>query len=107
MLPESRHRSSGRMSAPRQEAASKARTTPQPPYQSQPLRGSFNTGVPKGAREVVMACSRGLSSVLQGGQLLVDLGQLGLFVGVGQGGVGLQLVALAKQVQLANGHQLG
>ena len=45
--------------------------------------------------------------LLERRQLLVDLGQAGLLVGIGQGGVGLDLVALAEQVELADGRELG
>ena len=44
--------------------------------------------------------------LLQRRQLLVDLGQAGLLVRISQRRVGLDLVALAEQVQLADGGEL-
>ena len=105
-MPESRHNSIGRMSAPCHDRASSASKLPQQRYQLRLRR------LPAVAAR---ACSFSLIGVdmrstvidlFQSSQLLVDLGQFGFFVCVRQGRIGINLVALAKHVQLTDGLEL-
>src|SRR5262245_24212734 len=100
MLPESRSRSSGRMSAPRQDAASRASSRPQATSEPQlALGGCGSTGGTTARRAcTLMDCSRS-GGALQLGQLALDGFQLaGLLLRV-HAGVGLELQLLAVQVQ--------
>src|SRR3990167_464602 len=111
MLPESFHRSSGRMSAPFQDAASNTSRMPHDRYQARLRLGdevlaSVASDGFKAEDMETPGPQQETYELLQRRQLLVDLGQAGLLIGIGQRGVGLDLVALAEQVQLADGGEL-
>ena len=97
------------MSAPFHDAASTTSRMPQERYQARLRLGAavlarFASDGVSAEDMVVAGWTRCLGTgLLQGRQLLVDLGQAGLLIGIGQGGVGLDLVALAEQVELADG----
>src|ERR1035437_4346360 len=109
MLPASRHMSKGRMSAPCHDPASKASKMPQA---TRPKRLALGTVVADAGMDGVLAealtaapqtrhISFEMASALLGGtergQLFVNVGQLDLFVGRSQVGIGFKLVAGLEQ----------
>lgn len=111
MLPESFHRSSGRMSAPFQDAANNTSRMPHDRYQARLRLGDEvpASGASEGFKAEDMetpGSQQETYGLLQRRQLLVDLGQAGLLVRISQRRVGLDLVALTEQVQLADGGEL-
>src|SRR5450830_1061613 len=118
MLPASRHMSKGRMSAPFQDPASKASKMPQATRPRRLVRGTVIadagmdgvltealTAAPQ-TRHISFEMPAALLGGTERGKLFVNVGQLDLFVGSGQVGIGFKLVAGLEQFQLANRDQL-
>src|SRR5262245_22020761 len=110
MLPESRIKSPGRMSAPFHDATNTASTSPQP-NRVQRLRLGKSAAASAAAGTVTGVVTR--KTLLYGGDLLVqlrelgvDLGDLGLLVGLAQGGVALDLGLGFEQLELTDRVQL-
>ena len=106
MLPESRTRSSGRMSAPFQEPANKANIKAQSKYQVRLRLGAATPGMAmEGGTDVSCMLASSLRSV-QCGQLLVNQGHALFFDSIRDDCVRFNFVTLAEKIQLTDWQQL-